>query len=428
MIQFGGSSAKPKKGSRRISRELRGKLLFTLGMLLLYRFGSYLPVPGVPVGALAQAYSSDAGGLSLLGALNMFSGGAMSRMSFFALGTMPYITAQIVMQMLGSVVPYMEKLQSDEAGRRRVNQWTRYLTVFIAMVNAVAYLFLMNAWRVNFAASDVPIWVSYAMVVFTMVVGALVVMWLGELITKRGVGNGMSLIIAVNILSGIPADLIQSWDGGQGWAVTVGVLVVTVLTIPAIVLVERGQRRIPITYSKQVRGASLIGGGSTYLPIKVNFCGVIPIIFASTVLALPAQMAIFFPNSAVIQNVARILSSGWVNWVLTAAMIVFFAYFYAGIVFDADKTADDIQRAGGFVPGFRPGERTARYLESVVSHVTLPGAVMMACLAVIPSIVYSLTGAPIVNTFGGTSTLIMVGVVIDTMSAIEAQRTDYVFG
>lgn len=428
MIQIGvgsGSRTSSKHKKTKMSPELKKKILFTIGMLLLYRIGSYLPVPGVPVASLLDSYKGDATGLALIGALNIFSGGAMSRMSFFALGTMPYITAQIIVQMLGSVIPAIGDLNQDEAGRRKVNQWTRYLTVAIAAVNAVAYLFLMDAWHINLAASSVPLWLSYTMIIGTMIVGALVIMWFGELITKRGVGNGMSLIIAINILSGVPSALISSWNMPNGQWVTLLVIAITCAVIPLIVLVERGQRRIPITYSKQVRGQSVIGGGSTYLPIKVNFCGVIPIIFASTVLALPAQIAVFFPDVAWVQSVAVALSSGWINWVVSAILIIFFSYFYAGIVFDADKTADDIQRAGGFVPGFRPGKNTADYIRSVVDHVTLPGAFMMACLSVIPAIAYTLTGASIVNTFGGTSTLIMVGVVIDTASAIASQTRDY---
>jgi preprotein translocase subunit SecY len=363
--------------------------------------------------------------MSALGALNMFSGGAMSRMSFFALGTMPYITAQIIIQMAGAVIPTMGRMNEDEAGRRKTRQWTRYLTIGIAAVNAIAYLFLMRAWRVNFAAGAVPEWMSYFMVVGTMVVGALVIMWVGELIDKNGVGNGMSLIIAVNILSGIPSAITSSWAGGSGWLTVTITLLVTVLLIPLIVKVERGQRRIPITYSKQIRGQSVIGGGSTYLPIKVNFCGVIPILFATTVLALPSQLAVFFPQVAWVQSLSNILTNGWVSWLFTFVLIVFFSYFYSSIVFDPDKTADDIQRAGGFVQGFRPGAPTANYIRSVVDHITLPGALMMACLSVIPSIAYAFTGAALINTFGGTSTLILVGVIIDTAAAIDAQSADY---
>jgi preprotein translocase subunit SecY len=394
-------------------------------MLLLYRLGSYLPVPGVPVAGIADAYAENSGIMSALGALNMFSGGAMSRMSFFALGTMPYITAQIIIQMAGAVIPTMGRMNEDEAGRRKTRQWTRYLTIGIAAVNAIAYLFLMRAWRVNFAAGAVPEWMSYFMVVGTMVVGALVIMWVGELIDKNGVGNGMSLIIAVNILSGIPSAITSSWAGGSGWLTVTITLLVTVLLIPLIVKVERGQRRIPITYSKQIRGQSVIGGGSTYLPIKVNFCGVIPIIFATTVLALPSQLAVFFPQVAWVQSLSNILTNGWVSWLFTFVLIVFFSYFYSSIVFDPDKTADDIQRAGGFVQGFRPGAPTANYIRSVVDHITLPGALMMACLSVIPSIAYAFTGAALINTFGGTSTLILVGVIIDTAAAIDAQSADY---
>lgn len=420
--------AKPaqNRSRARMTDELRRKILFTIALVLAYRVGSYIPVPGLPFGDLMGRFSSDANVFSAVSALNMFSGGALSRMSLFALGTMPYITAQIIVQMLGTVIPAIEKAQKDgDVGRRQVNAWTRYLTVAISFVNAVAYVFLISGWGVNYEAGAIPAPISCFMIVATMVVGALIVMWLGELITTHGVGNGMSLLIGINILSGIPSALISSWNGGEGAWVVAAVLLVTCATIPLIVLVERGQRRVPITYSKQIRGNAVMGGGSTYLPIKVNMAGVIPIIFASTLLALPSQAAVFFPNVAWVQHVSYLLSNGWVSWVASAILIVFFSYFYTTIVFDADETAENIKRQGGFVPGFRPGKTTANYLRNIVNNITLPGAVFMAALSVIPSIAYSLCGASLVNTFGGTSTLIMVGVVLDTAAAIESQMLDY---
>lgn len=410
----------------RMTDELRHKILFTIALVLLYRVGSYIPVPGLPFADLLERYSTSDAALSAVSALNMFSGGALSRMSLFALGTMPYITAQIIVQMLGTVIPAIGRAQRDgDVGRRQVTAWTRYLTVAISSVNAVAYVFLISGWGVNYEASVIPAPISWLMVVVTMVAGALIVMWMGELITTHGVGNGMSLLIAVNILSGVPSSLISSWSGGDGAWVVAAVLLVTCATIPLIVLVERGQRRVPITYSKQVRGNAVMGGGRTYLPLKVNMAGVIPIIFASTLLALPAQAAVFFPNVAWVQHASYLLSSGWVSWVASAVLIIFFSYFYTSVVFDADETAENIKRQGGFVPGFRPGAATANYLREIVNNITLPGAVFMAALSVIPSIAYSMCGASLVNTFGGTSTLIMVGVVLDTAAAIESQMLDY---
>lgn len=428
-----GKNGSPRKRGRstKASDDLRRRILFTIAMVLAYRVGAYLPVPGLPFGNLMERYGAGEGMVAAMSALSMFSGGALSRMSFFALGTMPYITAQIIVQMVASVVPELSRAMKDgDVGHRRVMWWCRILTVLIALVNSIAYMYLIGSWGVSLDAGEIPGWISRIMICATMVVGALVVMWIGELITVHGVGNGMSLLIGVNILSGIPSALVSSLHS-SGWWVVGMVLAVTCITIPVIVLVERGQRRVPITYSKQVRGNSIIGGGHTYLPIRVNMAGVIPIIFASTLLAVPAQMAVFFPDVAWVQHVSVLMQTGWFNWLLTAVLVVFFSYFYTQVVFDANDTADQLKRSGGFVEGFRPGEATARYLRGIVDALTLPGAIFMAALAVIPAIAYAFSGASLVNTFGGTSTLIMVGVVLDTMAAVESRMLDYdgsVFG
>lgn len=420
---------KPSKSGKsrvKISTDLRNKILFTLFIIVAYRLGAYLPVPGIPFTNLMDAYQGEDVGLAAVGALNMFSGGALSRMSFFALGTMPYITAQIIMQMLGTVIPSLGEFSRDEAGQRKITQYTRYLTIAIATVNSIAYLFLFRSWGINLVASGAPYIVSVVLIIATMVVGAVVVMWMGELVTQYGVGNGMSILIAVNILSGIPSSLISTARvGTSGIIIDVVTLLIVAVLIPIIVKLERGQRRIPITYSKQVKGNAVIGGGSTYLPIKVNMAGVIPIIFASTVMYIPAQLAVFFPHVAWLQHLSYLVTSGWLNWVLSFILIIFFSYFYSNIVFDADQTADQIKRSGGFVPGFRPGKVTADYIRSVIRNITPPGAVFMACLSVIPTIAFSLYGGSIINTMGGTSVLILVGVVIDTMAAIESQIHDY---
>ena len=428
MLSMSSVTGSGKKGrSFRVTADLKRKLLLTLAVILVYRVGAYIPVPGIPVVDLASSYGKDSAGFAAINALNMFSGGALSRMSLFALGTMPYVTSQIIMQMLGSVVPAIGDITKDgESGRRTVTRWTRYVTILVSVINAIAYLFMFRGWGINIQASGVPYPVSVAMIVFGMVVGALVVMWLGEVITQHGIGNGVSMLIGINILSGLPSAIATAFSVGEYGSVIAGVtILVAAAIVPLIVLVERGQRRVPITYSKHVSGRSVMGGGSTYLPIKVNTAGVVPIIFASTVLYIPAQLAIFFPDVAWVQSLSVTLSSGWVNWLLSAVLIIFFSYFYAEMVFDTDETAEQIKRAGGFVPGFRPGEATAKYLRHIIDHITLPGAIFMALLAVVPSIVMTFTGSSLASTFGGTSMLILVGVVIDTMGAVETQMQDY---
>jgi preprotein translocase subunit SecY len=247
-------------------------------------------------------------------------------------------------------------------------------------------------------------------------------MWLGEVITQRGIGNGMSLIIFVNIMSGLPTALIQSVSGSEnGILITAITILVILVIIPVIVYIERGQRRIPIQYAKRVVGRRIMGAQATYLPVKVNTAGVVPIIFASAILYFPAQIAVFFPNVEWMQNFANAISTGWINWVLSVLLIVFFAYFYTSMVFNPDETADQLRKSGGFIPGVRPGAATAAYIKNVLNHITLPGAVFMAIIAVVPSIVFTFTNNGLIQTFGGTSILIMVGVAMDTISSLESQ-------
>ena len=387
--------------------ELRQKLLLTAGILLLYRFGAYLPVPGAPFQEMLGAYQAGLSSSGAMAVLNLFSGGALSRMSVFSLGIMPYITAQIILQLLQAVIPSLGELAKEgEAGQRKITQYTRYLTIGLALLNAIGYLFLFRSYGVSFSNIGVPELLLDVIVVFTMVVGAMIIMWLGEIITQRGVGNGMSLIIFANIMSGIPTALITSVTGVGNIVLTIVTLVVIVAVIPLIVYVERGQRRIPIQYAKRVVGRRMMGGQSTYLPIKVNTAGVVPIIFASAILYLPAQLAVFFPN---------------VDWVQSVVLIVAFAYFYSSMVFNPTETADQLRKQGGFIPGVRPGAATAAYIKSTIDHITLPGALFMAVLAVVPTIIFSFTGNSLIQAFGGTSVLIMVSVAMDTLSSIESQ-------
>lgn len=402
--------------------ELRQKLLLTVGILLLYRFGAYLPVPGAPFKDMLSAYQAGLSSGGAMAVLNLFSGGALSRMSVFSLGIMPYITAQIILQLLQVVIPSLGELAKEgEAGQRKVTQYTRYLTIGLALLNAIGYLFLFKSYGVSFSNMGIPAMLENVIVVFTMLVGAVVIMWLGEVITQRGVGNGMSLIIFANIMSGLPTSLISSVTSTGNVALTLVTLAIIVAIVPIIVYVERGQRRIPVQYAKRVVGRKMMGGQSTYLPIKVNTAGVVPIIFASAILYLPVQLAVFFPTVGWVQVVANALSAGWINWVLSVVLIVAFAYFYSSMVFNPTETADQLRKQGGFIPGVRPGAATAAYIKSTIDHVTLPGALFMAVLAVVPTIIFWFTGNSLIQAFGGTSVLIMVGVAMDTLSSIESQ-------
>lgn len=406
------------------NKDLRNRILITIAILIVYRIGAYIPIPGIPATSIMNEYQNSAVNQNALSVLNLFSGGALSRMSVFCLGIMPYITAQIIIQLLQSVLPSLRKLQQEgEPGQRKITQYTRYTTILLAFVNAVGYLFLFTSasFGVTFAKSGVPIWMMNSMVVGTMVIGAIIVMWLGEIITQKGVGNGMSLIIFANIIASIPSALIGAIGGlDESLVISIVVIAVVVLVIPFIVYLERGQRRIPIQYTKRVvaRGA-YASGGNSYLPIKLNTAGVIPIIFASTLLYLPSQISVFFPKVKWLTNVSTALSSGAVNWVLTAVLIIAFAYFYTAIVFNPDQTADSLRKQGAFIPGVRPGQNTSSFVHDISLYTTLPAAIFVALIAVVPSIVLTMTGNSLLQSFGGTSILIMVGVILDTQAQLE---------
>lgn len=410
-------------------KELRGKIIFTIAMLVLYRLGAHIPVPGIPfqgiTGLFSNTGTSVASGAMAL--LNLFSGGALAYVSVFSLGIMPYITSSIILQMLQAVVPSLHELAREgEVGQTKITQYSRYLTLALAILNSIGYLFLFKSFGISFNGVDAPEIIFDIVIVGTLVAGAMLIMWMGELITQRGIGNGMSLIIFANIMAGLPQSIYSSVENGNsGILMTVIVCVVILIVIPLIVYIERGQRRIPVQYAKRVVGRRMMGGQSTYLPIKVNTAGVIPIIFASALLYFPAQIAVFFPGVAWIQVVAGALSSGWLNWVLNVVLIVFFAYFYTSMVFNPEDTADNLQKQGGFIPGVRPGRATAAYIKNALSKITLPSAIFLAIIAIVPSIVFSFTGNTLIRAFGGTSILIMVGVVLDTIAKVESQMKMY---
>ena len=409
--------------------ELRKKILFTLGILALYRLGAYIPVPGIPFSQFANAFveSADAAGAGVsMVMLDLFTGGALSNFSVFSLGIMPYITASIIMQLMQGVVPAVGRwAREGETGRRKITQITRYLTLGLGLINAIGYLLLFQSSAYGVVFSDeVPTLLTSIVIVFTLVAGTAGIMWMGELITQRGIGNGMSLIIFLSIVSRVPSAIFSSInltnDLGMGIAITILILLVVLACIPAIIFIERAQRRIPVNYAKRIQGRRMMGGQSTYIPLKVNAAGVIPIIFASCLIYFPAQLAALF-NVDWLNGFANAISTGWVNWILTIVLIVFFAYFYTSMVFNPEETASNIQKQGGFIPGIRPGSATVQYISNVLRRITLPGGLFIAFVAVVPSILFFFTGNQLIQAFGGTSILIMIGVALDTMTKVESQ-------
>ena len=402
-------------------KDLRDKILFTIAMLIVYRIGAHVPVPGVPFQGMAGLLPTD----GAMGLLTLFSGGALSYVSVFSLGIMPYITSSIIMQLLQSVIPSLHELAREgEVGQTKITQYSRYLTLGLSILNSIGYLFLFKSYGISFAEAGAPEVIFDIMVVGTLTAGSMLIMWIGELITQRGIGNGMSLIIFVSIVSRVPSAIFSSVnltaDLGMGIAITALIILVVLACIPAIIFVERAQRRIPVNYAKRVQGRKMMGGQSTYIPLKVNAAGVIPIIFASCLIYFPAQLAALF-NIEWLTNVANAMSTGWINWILTVLLIVFFAYFYTSMVFNPEDTADNLRKQGGFIPGVRPGTATVTYIKNVLHRVTLPGGIFIAAIAVVPSIVFFFTGNTLIQAFGGTSILIMIGVALDTMSKVESQ-------
>ena len=399
------------------SPELRKKLLFTAFILAIFRFGSYVPVPGVDLEALQQAIEQR--GSRLLDFLNLFAGGALTRFAVFALGIMPYITASIIIQLMTVVIPRLEELQKEgEAGQQKITQYTRYFTVALAAVQSVAYVLYFRAQD----ALPGFTWGRLYLIVISLTAGTTLVMWLGELITQRGVGNGISLLIFASIVAAIPGAI-------QGWVELPPLTQVFILSMAAgvvlgVVFINEGQRRIPVQYAKRVVGRRMTSGGQTYMPIRVNMAGVIPVIFAASVVILPATFAEFGGRGSVFNQISEWLAPGsWYYIVFEAILIVLFTYFYTAVIFNPIEQADNLKKYGGFIPGVRPGRPTAVYLDRVVTRLTLPGAFYLATIAALPSIVFRYL--PESNVFfgvlGGTSILIVVGVALDTIRQMEAQ-------
>lgn len=409
--------------------DLRRKLVFTMGIMAIFRLGSFVPTPGVDYGNVRQCVSDTAGSTDLLGLVNLFSGGALLQLSVFALGIMPYITASIIVQLLRVVIPRFEALHKEgQAGTAKLTQYTRYLTIGLAVLQSTTVITVARAGQL-FPNCSVPIIpndgvITIVLMVITMTAGTGLIMWLAELISERGVGNGMSLLIFTSIVAGFPAGLWSIAGGDNGLAKFLAILVVILLVVGLVVFVEQSQRRIPVQYAKRMVGRRMYGGSSTYIPIKINMPGVIPVIFASSLLALPALIAQFADQT-----------ESWVIWLannvvdptaplhiaLYVLLIVFFAFFYTSITFNPDEVADNMKRYGGFIPGIRAGRPTAEYLQYVITRITSAGSIYLALVALVPTIALIALGISTSLPFGGTSILIIVGVGLETVKQIDAQ-------
>jgi preprotein translocase subunit SecY len=400
--------------------DIRRKLLFTAGMLVLYRLGAHVPVPGVNTAAIASVQEQFGGG-GVLNFLNVFSGGGLSRIAIFALGIMPYITASIILQLLTVVVPTLEKLQKEgEVGQARITQYTRYLTVGLAFGQAIGYVFLFRSFTAqagqplieNFSAAQV------FLITLTLTAGAVLVMWLGELITQRGIGNGISLMIFASIVSGLPQG-ISAWWTSPDPVFKVMMPFLALAVVGAIVFVQEGQRRIPVQYAKRVIGRRMTSGGQTYLPLRVNMAGVIPVIFAASLMAFPPTIGQLTQADWGQDFSSFFAPSGWPYLVGETIFIILFTYFYTAVTFNPVDQADNLKKYGGFIPGVRPGRPTAEFLDRILARLTFPGALYLAAVAALPTILINQTQANFY--FGGTSLLIVVGVALDTMKQLEAQ-------
>ena len=403
--------------------EIRKKILFTAGVLALYRLGTHIPAPGINRQAVSQI-SQQLSGNSVLGLLNLFSGGGLGRIALFALGIMPYITASIILQILQVAVPTLEKLSKEgEVGQQRITQYTRYLTVGLAFAQSIGYVFLFRSFQKsagvalinNFNLGKVFI------IVLSLTAGTILLMWLGELVTQRGIGNGISLLIFASIVSRIPGGISAWWQNpDQVFKVIMPFIVVAV--VAAIVFVQEGQRKIPVQYAKRVIGRRMTQGGQTYLPLRVNMAGVIPVIFAASVMAIPPTIGQLLGQNRddFGTHLANFFNpQGWHYVVGETILIIVFTYFYTAVTFNPVDQADNLRKAGGFIPGVRPGRPTAEFLDRILARLTLPGALFLAAIAALPTVLINQTSANFF--FGGTSILIVIGVALDTMKQLEAQ-------
>jgi preprotein translocase subunit SecY len=399
--------------------DIRKKLAFTAGMLALYRIGAYIPAPGINVDAV-ESISENFTGSNVLGFLNLFSGGSLQRFAIFALGIMPYITASIILQLMTVVVPTLEKLRKEgEVGQQKITQYTRYLTVALSFGQSIGYVFLFRSFSTG--GADVVDEFTFGrvfVIVMTLTAGCVLLMWFGELITQRGIGNGISLMIFASIVAGLPNG-IQAWWTNPDQVFKVMMPFLALAIIAGIVFMQEGQRRIPVQYAKRVVGRRMSGGGSTYLPLRVNMAGVIPVIFAASLMAFPPTIGELSQASWARDFSSFFSPNGWAYLVGESIFIILFTYFYTAVTFNPVEQADNLKKYGGFIPGVRPGRPTAEFLDRILARLTFPGALYLAAVAALPTILINQTSANFF--FGGTSILIVVGVALDTMKQLEAQ-------
>ncbi|HUF40651.1 MAG TPA: preprotein translocase subunit SecY [Verrucomicrobiae bacterium] len=402
--------------------ELRRRILFTLAMLAVYRLGVHVPTPGIDRQAMAAFFEQQRG--TLFGFLNLFSGGALEQFSVFSLGIMPYISASIILQLLTVVFPYLERLSKEgEAGRRKITQYTRYGTIVLSVIQGIMISIGLEGTQGPGGHSLVltPGWHFRIMTVITLTSGTAFIMWLGEQTTERGIGNGISLIIFAGIVAGLPSAVTTTLEfmrnGEMGPLVALLILVMSVVVVGVIIFVERGQRRIPVQYAKRVVGRKMYGGQTQHLPLKINTANVIPVIFASSILIFPLTLT-QFASSPMIQTISGWLAPGtWLHDIMYVVLIIFFAFFYTAVVLNPSDVAENMKKFGGYIPGIRPGQKTAEYIERVLSRITLSGAIYLSIVALLPTLLVGQFNVPFY--FGGTALLIVVGVALDTVSQIE---------
>ncbi|UCE04758.1 MAG: preprotein translocase subunit SecY [bacterium] len=410
--------------------DLKKRIIFTLLILIVYRIGGHIPVPGINGKALFEFFETMGGG-GIFSLYDMFAGGALLQATVFALGIMPYISASIILQLLGAVVPYFQKLQKEgEEGRKKITQYTRYGTVLISALQAYGLtVFLESIGRTASGQMVVPNpgLMFRILTMITMSSGCILIMWLGEQITERGIGNGISLIIFVGIIARFPnaiaTEVSQFIGGNRALLTEVFLFALMVATIAAVVLLTQGTRRIPVQYAKRVIGRKIYGGQSTHIPLRVNTAGVMPIIFAQAIMFVPGTIKTFFPGSEFVETVASYFDyTSVVYWILYGGMIVFFTYFYTAIAFNPVDVADNMKKSGGFIPGVRPGKRTADFIDNILTRITLPGSIFLALVAIFPYFITKFINVSFMfaSFFGGTSLLIIVGVALDTLQQIES--------
>jgi len=409
--------------------DLKKRILFTLFILVVYRIGGHIPVPGINGKVLFNFFESMGGG-GIFSLYDMFAGGALKQATVFALGIMPYISASIILQLLGAVVPYFQKLQKEgEEGRKKITQYTRYGTVLISALQAYGLaVFLESIEPINGQYVVPHLGLMFKIfTMFTMASGCVLIMWLGEQITERGIGNGISLIIFIGIIARFPnaiaTELDQLLGGNRALLTEVFLLALMVATVAAVVLLTQGTRKIPVQYAKRVIGRKIYGGQSTHIPLRVNTAGVMPIIFAQSIMFIPNTIRTFFPGSDFVSTVSSYFSyTSLVYWIVYGVMIVFFTYFYTAIAFNPVDVADNMKKSGGFIPGVRPGKRTAEFIDNILTKITLPGSIFLALVAIFPYFIIKFTNVSFTfaTFFGGTSLLIIVGVALDTIQQIES--------